>query len=113
MTPIGAGLVFVVLVLLFALLVPVRTLVQQRSDLSRLQRDERSLEVRNAALQAQIARLHDPVYLERIARECLGMVRPGEIPFVIVGRNGAGGSSDSGAAGAGGAFDPSRPSGGC
>ena len=63
----------------FALAVPVRTLMQQRSDLGRLQREEKLLAQQNTALKDQIARLHDPAYLERIARECLGMTKPGEI----------------------------------
>jgi cell division protein FtsB len=36
------------------------------------------------ALQDTIGRLSDATFLERIARECLGMVRPGETAFVIV-----------------------------
>ena len=89
LTPAGGVLAFVIVVLLFALAVPMRTLMDQRADLSRLQRDERTLEHRNNVLRLQVARLHDPVFLERVARECLGMVRPGEIPFVMVGRDGA------------------------
>ena len=89
LTPAGGVLGFVIVVLLFALAVPMRTLMEQRADLSRLQHDERTLEQRNDVLQQQVARLHDPVFLERVARECLGMVRPGEIPFVMVGRDGA------------------------
>jgi cell division protein FtsB len=89
LTPAGGVLAFVIVVLLFAMAVPMRTLMEQRADLSRLQQDERTLEQRNDVLQQQVARLHDPVFLERVARECLGMVRPGEIPFVMVGRDGA------------------------
>jgi cell division protein FtsB len=89
LTPAGGVLAFVMIMLLFALAVPMRTLMEQRADLSRLQQDERTLEQRNNVLQQQVQRLHDPVFLERVARECLGMVRPGEIPFVMVGRDGA------------------------
>ena len=32
--------------------------------------------------------LHDPTYLERLARECIGMVMPGEVPFAIVTKHG-------------------------
>ena len=38
--------------------------------------------------QRQIQRLHAPNYLERLARECLGMVRPGEVSFVVVPKDG-------------------------
>lgn len=30
-------------------------------------------------------RLHDPVELEKLARECLGMAGPGEVAFVTPG----------------------------
>jgi cell division protein FtsB len=42
------------------------------------------LQRRNAALDHRIDRLHDPRYLELLARECLGMVKKGEITFVVV-----------------------------
>ncbi len=89
LTPSGAALALAVIALLFALAVPVRTLMQQRSDLAHLQAEQRSLERQNHALKLQVARLHDPAYLERVARECLGMVRPGEISFVIVPKHGS------------------------
>ena len=89
LTPAGAALVLAIVVLLFAMVVPVRTLMQQRSDLARLQKEERLLAQRNGALSRQIARLNDPAYLERIARECLGMTKPGEISFVVVPRGGS------------------------
>ena len=38
-----------------------------------------------AELRAEISRLHDPTELEKLARECLGMVGPGEVAFVIPG----------------------------
>lgn len=84
LTPAGAAVVLAIVVLLFAMVVPVRTLMQQRSNLARLQKEERLLAQHNAALSRQIARLNDPAYLERIARECLGMTKPGEISFVVV-----------------------------
>ena len=84
LTPAGAALILTVIILLFALTVPVRSLMQQRSDVARLQHEEQLLKQQNGALRLQVARLHDPAYLERIARECLGMTRPGEISFVVV-----------------------------
>ena len=39
-----------------------------------------------------IRQLHDPTYLERMARECLGMVKPDEIPFVVVPKHGKAGA---------------------
>jgi cell division protein FtsL len=88
-TPAGVALALAVIVLLFALAVPIRTLLQQRSDLAQIQTEQQALERQNEALKLQVARLHDPAYLERIARECLGMVRPGEISFVVVPKGGS------------------------
>jgi cell division protein FtsB len=93
LTPAGAALVLAIVMLSFAMMVPVRTLMHQRSDLARLQKEERLLSQRNAALSRQIARLNDPAYLDRIARECLGMTKPGEISFVVVPRGGSNGGS--------------------
>ena len=53
------------------------------------------LEARTATLTRQAQQLKDPTHLELIARECLGMVKPGEIPFVVVPRGG--GAPTSGA----------------
>jgi cell division protein FtsB len=89
LTPAGAALLLAVVVLLFALAVPIRTLLQQRSDLGDLQREEQTLRLDNQALRTQVTRLHDPAYLERVARECLGMAKPGEIQFVITQRSGS------------------------
>jgi cell division protein FtsL len=104
LTPAGAALILIVIMLMFALTVPVRSLMQQRSDVARLQREERLLQQQNGALRQQVARLHDPAYLERIARECLGMTRPGEISFVVVPKgspNGEGAAAPSGGGPAG------------
>ena len=51
----------------------------------RLERHRGDLLAENAALLAEIRRLRtDDQYLERLAREQLGMLRPGEIELVIV-----------------------------
>ena len=65
-----------------------RNCVKNMAGSARLQRMARSaetIETRNADLRADIARLGDPAYLEQQARECLGMVRPGEQPVVRAG----------------------------
>jgi cell division protein FtsB len=79
-----------VAVLLLSLAVaPFRMLMQQRGELGDLQRQTAQLERENAGLQTKIERFNDPSYLERLARECLGMVSPGEIAFVTVPKHGA------------------------
>ncbi|MDQ4005439.1 MAG: septum formation initiator family protein [Actinomycetota bacterium] len=71
-----------VLVLAIAASVPVRQFLAQRAEIAELEQQVGQLEANNDSLRAEIERLHDPQELERIARECLGMVRPGEIKFV-------------------------------
>jgi len=87
-TPRAAMLALVVTALLFYLVVPIRTYVSQRDRLDRLQRQTQVLAQQNAKLEQQVNQLHDPAYIERIARECLGMVKKGEIGFIVVPRSG-------------------------
>jgi len=50
-----------------------------RTDIETLHRDVQALEVENERLSRAIAELRsDPAAIERIAREDLGLVRPGE-----------------------------------
>jgi cell division protein FtsB len=84
----GALLAVVVTALLLSLVVPLRTYLAQRDHLSKLEGQTRVLQRQNAILEAKVRQLHDPAYLERLARECLGMVRPGEIGFIVVPKDG-------------------------
>ena len=79
----------VALILLTLAVAPLRTLVDQRKQLAQLERQAEDLDSRNAQLEARINRFNDPIHLERLARECLGMVRPGETAFVMVPTRGA------------------------
>ena len=87
-TPRAAVLLILIAGLLFALVVPLRTYMAQRAQLGKLQRQEQVLQQQNAALQVQVQQLHDPAYLEQLARQCLGMVRPGEIGFTLAPKGG-------------------------
>jgi cell division protein FtsB len=78
----AALLIVVVTMLAVFSVVPVRDYLSQRSEIAQLQRRTAELERSNASLRSDIRRLHDPAYLERIARACLGMVKPGEVAFV-------------------------------
>jgi cell division protein FtsB len=78
-----AGLLVVVVVLLAVFsAVPVRQFLAQRTQLGQLERRAAELEHSNEELRSDIRRLHNPEYLERVARACLGMVKPGEVAFV-------------------------------
>jgi cell division protein FtsB len=61
---------------------PVRAYFDQRTQITGLERQVQQLEDANARLRSQVSKLHDPAELERLARACLGMVRPGEVAFV-------------------------------
>jgi cell division protein FtsB len=65
-------------------LAPTRAYLHQRAELSALQRQADLLQEQNTQLERRIADLNDPATLERLARECLGMVNPGEIAFVPI-----------------------------
>jgi cell division protein FtsB len=82
--PTARAALLIVLVIMLALfsVVPVRRYLAQRTQLGRLERQATELERANDELRSNIRRLHDPDYLERIARACLGMVKPGEVAFV-------------------------------
>jgi len=67
---------------------PAREYLSERGHIAELQRKAGELARANANLKADIVRLHDPVEKERLARECLGMVKAGEIAFVIGARTG-------------------------
>ena len=59
-------------------------LVTQRQKAQALQRQLEELRSENATLAAEIAGLRsDPRAIERLAREQLGLARPGEVVFVI------------------------------
>ncbi|MCA1727181.1 MAG: septum formation initiator family protein [Actinobacteria bacterium] len=60
---------------------PVRNFLAQRAEIDRLEERITSLEQERNQLEHQLERIRDPDELERLARECLGMVRPGEIAF--------------------------------
>ena len=80
------ALLVLVAALLVAFIYPLRTYLNQRGQISDLERREQVLQRRNAGLDRRLANLHDPRYLQFLARECLGMVKRGEIQFVVVPR---------------------------
>jgi cell division protein FtsL len=82
--PTGRAALLIVVVVLLAVfsIVPVRQFLAQRTQLGQLERQAAELEHSNEELRSDIRRLHNPEYLERVARACLGMVKPGEVAFV-------------------------------
>jgi cell division protein FtsB len=85
-TPRASILGFVILVAAIFAVAPARAYLDQRAEQRQLTQQVEELQSQNAALAQQLDRLHDPVELERLARECLGLVDPGEIAFVAIHR---------------------------
>lgn len=81
-------LLVIVLIVAAVSIAPLRAYLSQREQLAGLERQAQRLATRTHELERQVAELHDPAYLERLARECLGMALPGEIAFVTVSRAG-------------------------
>jgi len=86
LTPRASILGFVVFVAAIFAVAPARAYLEQRAQRNQLADQVSQLQQQNADLQQQLDRLHDPAELERLARECLGMVDPGQIAFVPVPR---------------------------
>jgi cell division protein FtsB len=86
LTPRASILGFVIFVAAVFAVAPARAYLEQRAQRNQLVNQVSQLQQQNADLQQQLDRLHDPAELERLARECLGMVDPGQIAFVPVPR---------------------------
>lgn len=79
-------LVFVstLVVLTIAALSPANQLLSQRQRIATERDKLEALVTENARLEKRLERLNDNDYLEKVAREQLGMVLPGEISYVVV-----------------------------
>jgi cell division protein FtsB len=79
----AAILAAVVCVLTLTIAGPVRTYFGQRTEMKQLEASEAQLRDQIADLEAQKAKLADPVFIAAQARERLGFVMPGEIPYQV------------------------------
>jgi cell division protein FtsB len=82
-------LLTIVIGVLVLSIAPARMYFEQRAELARLERLSDELARENARLSARAEQLRDEEFLERLARQCLGMVKPGETAFVVVPEEGA------------------------
>ncbi len=64
--------------------VPYRQIVDQRRQVAAAAAELEALEDENAILTARRDALQTPVEIERLAREKLGYVRPGEVAYVVL-----------------------------
>ncbi|MDT7756736.1 MAG: hypothetical protein QOH27_2634 [Mycobacterium sp.] len=79
----AAILAAVVCVLTLTIAGPVRTYFAQRTEMQQLDAAETQLRAQIADLEEQKVKLGDPVFIAAQARERLGFVMPGEIPYQV------------------------------
>ncbi len=79
----AAVLAAVVCVLTLTIAGPVRTYFAQRTEMSQLSASEAALRRQIADLEQKKVKLGDPAYIAAQARERLGFVMPGDMPFQV------------------------------
>lgn len=79
----AAILAALVCVLTLTIAGPVRTYFSQRTEMSQLAATEAKLRDQIGELEEQKAKLADPVFIAAQARERLGFVMPGDIPYQV------------------------------
>jgi cell division protein FtsB len=85
----GVGPQVVMLVLVLGLvgamaIQPTRQLLEQRARIEGMAGDLGRIQALNKKLEARIARLQDPDYIEQEAREKVGLIKPGETTYVVM-----------------------------
>jgi cell division protein FtsB len=91
----AAVLGLVVCALVLSLAYPAKEFLAQRTEIGRLQQQQREAQARVAALEERKRQLADPAYVRAQARARLHYVLPGETVYVVVPPAGAG--ADGGA----------------
>ena len=79
----AAILAAVVCVLTLTIAGPVRTYFAQRTEMKQLAASEAALRQQIGDLQQQKVKLADPAYIAAQARERLGFVKPGDVPYQV------------------------------
>lgn len=92
----AAVLAAVICVLTLTIAGPVRTYFAQRTEMAQLNATEAALRRQIADLEQKKVKLGDPAYIAAQARERLGFVKPGDIPFQVQLPPGAPGSPQPG-----------------
>ncbi len=79
----AAILAAVVCVLTLTIAGPVRTYFAERTEMKQLAASEAALRQQIGDLQQQKVKLADPAYIAAQARERLGFVKPGDVPYQV------------------------------
>jgi cell division protein FtsB len=85
LTPRGAVLLLVMFALAATAVYPLRQYVSQQDRIERLQAKQQALAAENARLEAERKRLHDPAYVQQLAKRDYHVVSPGEEAWVVTG----------------------------
>lgn len=86
---LGKGPQIVALLLVAALLgammiEPTRQLLEQKQRIASMSEELETTLTTNRKLKGRIERLQDPDFVEQLARSQVGLVRPGEVPYVVM-----------------------------
>ena len=84
----AAVLLLVMLVLLISYASSLRALLQQRADTQEARAEIASAQHAIDELEREKARLDDPAYIEKLARDRFGWLRPGETGYTTLDENG-------------------------
>jgi cell division protein FtsB len=77
----------VVVVVIFAIgyaVLPTRSWLAQRDEIAMREQRLEEIDAANATLEERVKALESPAEIERIARRDLGLVMPGEEPYVVL-----------------------------
>ena len=77
-------LIFVIIIFAFKLFTNMRKVNQMENRLNDLQQQVEKQIEENEELKEEIKRAKSPEYVEKVAREELGLVKPGEMLFIPV-----------------------------
>lgn len=77
------GMLLVILLIMAGYVSPLKSLYTRNQQISQEQAATEELRYQRDALQREKERLQDNSYVEQIARRDLGLIRPGEQPYVV------------------------------
>jgi cell division protein FtsB len=80
----GALLLAAALALIITAIAPAREMLRQREEIERLEKTLAGVQRSNKELKEETSRLNTDAYIEQQARERLGLIKPGEEPFLVV-----------------------------
>jgi cell division protein FtsB len=81
---LGALLIGATVLAVWVAAAPFETYVSSRERVAVLEQQAAALAAENARLEQRIVDLDDPLTLELLGREQQGLVRPGEVPYVLI-----------------------------